>query len=54
MRNLETIVTQLQNEISDLKGRVWSLEAQTKLLQSDVPCKEDSPKGTQKLSSPKP
>ena len=46
MRNLEKIVTQIQEEISDLKGRVGSLEAQVKLLQIHLSIKEGtSPSG---------
>jgi len=33
MRNLEKMVTLPEEELSDLKGRVGSLEAQVKLLQ---------------------
>jgi hypothetical protein len=54
MRNLERIVTQLQDEISDLKGRVGSLEAQIKLLQIHLSINEETPKVTQKRSGPKP
>jgi hypothetical protein len=42
MRNLEKIVTQIQEEILDLKGRVGSLEAQVKLLQIHLSIKEDT------------
>ena len=40
MRNLEKIVTLLQEEVSNLKGRVGSLEAQVKLLQIHLSIKE--------------
>jgi len=43
MRNLEKIVTLLQEEVSNLKERVGSLEAQVKLLQIHLSIKEGTP-----------
>jgi len=44
MRNLEKIVTLLQEEVSNLKERVGSLEAQVKLLQIHLSIKEGTPR----------
>ena len=54
MRNLEKLVTLLQEEVSDLKGRVGSLEAQVKLLQIHLSLKEDIPSPPDKPSRLKP
>jgi hypothetical protein len=43
MRNLEKIVTLLQEEVSNLKERVGPLEAQVKLLQIHLSIKERPP-----------
>jgi hypothetical protein len=48
MRNLEKIVTLLQEELSDFKGRVGALEAQIKLLQIHLSIKEATPAKRQK------
>ena len=52
MRNLEKIVTQLQEEVSDIKGRVGSLEAQVKLLQIHLSLKEDPHSPPEKQNRP--
>jgi hypothetical protein len=52
MRNLEKIVTLLQEEVSNLRERVGSLEAQVKLLQIHLSIKEGTPPSAAAAKSP--
>jgi hypothetical protein len=52
MRNLEKLVTLLQEEVSELKGRVGSLEAQVQLLQIHLSLKEGTAVPPKKQNRP--
>jgi hypothetical protein len=54
MRNLEKVVTLLKEKVSDLKGRVGSLEAQVQLLQIHLSLKEGTPSPPDKQNPLKP